>query len=110
MSKIPGSAHPCFGLGGLTILGGAMGYAKKGSKASLGAGLVFGGLLIGSGMLIVEDKHYEGHGLALSSSAVMSLSMGARYIKTGSKPAGAVAALGTLSVAYHVKKFIAWSH
>merc|ERR1719223_2154024 len=54
-------------------------------------------------MLIVEDKHYEGHGLALSSSAVMSLSMGARYIKTGSKPAGAIAALGTLSVAYHVK-------
>ena len=86
-----------------------MGFAKTGSKVSLGAGCLFGGLLVGSGMLIVEDKHLEGHSLALGSSALMSLSMGYRYIKHGSKPAGVIAALGTISVAYHVRKVTAWS-
>ena len=109
MSNIPGSAHPCFGLGAITAAGGLMGFAKKGSKASLGAGILFGGLLVGSGMLIVDDKHFEGHALATGTSALMSLSMGFRYIKYGSKPAGIVAALGTISVAYHVRKVIAWS-
>jgi len=110
MSNIPGSAHPCFGLGGLTLTGGLVGFLRKGSKASLGAGVVCGGLLIGSGVLIVQDKHLEGHALATGTSMLMSLGMGHRYIKTGKvMPAGAVAALGTLSVAYHMKKVLAWA-
>lgn len=46
MGSIPGSAHPAFGFGAVTIAGGVLGYVRKGSKASLGAGVVCGSLLI----------------------------------------------------------------
>mmetsp|Transcript_20091 Transcript_20091/g.24755 ORF Transcript_20091/g.24755 Transcript_20091/m.24755 type:complete len:111 (-) Transcript_20091:85-417(-) len=106
----PGSAHPAFGLGGLTILGGVAGYLKKGSKASLGAGVVCGSLLIGSGILISGENQYEGHLLASGTSSLMSLGMGQRFMKTGKvMPAGIVAALGAVSCAYHVKKTLEWS-
>ena len=105
----PGSAHPAFGLGGLTILGGAVGYFKKGSKASLGGGLFCGGLLIGSGILISGEHQYEGHMLASGTSALMSAGMGQRYLKTGKiMPAGMVSALGAVSLAYHLKKSFEW--
>jgi uncharacterized membrane protein (UPF0136 family) len=62
MSKIPGSAHMNMSIGGLVILGGAMGFMKKGSKASLIAGLGVGSILIGSSYLIAKtDYVYEGH-------------------------------------------------
>ncbi len=106
----PGSAHPAFGLGALTILGGAVGYMKKGSKASLGAGVVCGSLLIGSGMLISGEHQYEGHMLASGTSGLMALGMGQRFMKTGKfMPAGIVAALGAVSCAYHAKKTIEWA-
>lgn len=106
----PGSAHPAFGLGALTIAGGAAGYFKKGSKASLGAGVVCGGLLIGSGVLISGENQYGGHALATGTSSVMALGMGSRYLKTGKvMPAGVVAALGVVSAAYHAKKTLEWS-
>ena len=106
----PGSAHPAFGLGALTILGGAAGYFRKGSKASLAAGTLFGGLLIGSGVLISGDNQYEGHLLASGTSSLMALGMGSRYIKSGKiMPAGIVAALGVLSCPYHAKKTLEWS-
>ena len=108
----PGSAHPAFGLGALTIVGGTVGFMKKGSKASLGAGVVCGGLLIGSGVLISGEHQYEGHALATGTSTLMALGMGQRFIQTGGKkfmPAGFVASLGVASMAYHMKKTIEWS-
>lgn len=106
----PGSAHPAFGLGALTILGGAVGYFKKGSKASLGAGVVCGGLLIGSGLMISGESQYNGHLLASGTSSLMALGMGSRYLKTGKvMPAGVVAAMGIVSCAYHAKKALEWS-
>mmetsp|Transcript_5416 Transcript_5416/g.8096 ORF Transcript_5416/g.8096 Transcript_5416/m.8096 type:complete len:111 (-) Transcript_5416:110-442(-) len=105
----PGSAHPAFSLGGLTIIGGAVGYFKKGSKASLGAGLVCGSLLIGSGAMISTDKQFEGHSLAATTSGLMSAGMGQRYLKTGKMmPAGFVAAVGAVSLAFHCKKALEW--
>jgi Small integral membrane protein len=105
----PGSAHPAFSLGGLTIIGGAVGYFKKGSKASLGAGLFCGSLLIGSGILISGEHQFEGHSLATATSALMSMGMGHRYIKTGKvMPAGLVAAAGAVSMAFHAKKALDW--
>uniref|UniRef100_A0A7R9WAW6 Transmembrane protein 14C n=1 Tax=Pseudictyota dubia TaxID=2749911 RepID=A0A7R9WAW6_9STRA len=105
----PGSAHPAFGLGALTILGGAVGYFRKGSKASLGAGLLFGSLLIGSGIMISGESQYEGHALASGTSGLMALGMGQRFAKTGKfMPAGLVAAMGAVSLAYHTKKTIEW--
>ncbi len=106
----PGSAHPAFGLGALTILGGAVGYFKKGSKASLGAGVLCGGLLIGSGLMISGESQYNGHLLASGTSSLMALGMGSRYLKTGKvMPAGVVAAMGIVSCGYHAKKALEWS-
>lgn len=106
----PGSAHPAFSFGGLTVIGGVVGYFKKGSKASLGAGLVCGSLLIGSGLLISTSKEYEGHSLATATSGIMAAGMGLRYLKTGKvMPAGIVAGLAAASMAFHAKKTLEWS-
>ncbi len=105
----PGSAHPAFSLGGLTVLGGTYGFYKKGSKASLGGGLLCGSLLIGSGILISGDHQFEGHSVAAGTSGLMSAGMGHRYIKTGKMmPAGIVAAVGAISMAFHAKKALEW--
>mmetsp|Transcript_785 Transcript_785/g.1269 ORF Transcript_785/g.1269 Transcript_785/m.1269 type:complete len:110 (-) Transcript_785:98-427(-) len=105
----PGSSHPAFSLGGLTIVGGAVGYFKKGSKTSLGAGLICGSLLIGSGILISGEHQYEGHFLATVTSGLMSAGMGQRYLKTGKvMPAGIVAAATAVSMAFHAKKALEW--
>lgn len=111
MSKIPGSAHANLTLGGLVIIGGAIGHIKKGSKISLIAGLSVGSLLLGSGYMIAKtDKQFEAHCLAASASGVMALAMGTRFIK-GAKfmPAGLVAALGAAGCAYNVSKAIEWA-
>lgn len=105
----PGSAHPAFGLGALTMIGGLVGYLKKGSKPSLIAGTLLGASLIGSGVLISGENQLEGHGIAAATSSLMAFSMGSRYLKTGKvMPAGVVAALGTVSAAYHIKKTMEW--
>ena len=105
----PGAAHPAFSLGGLTIIGGAVGYFKKGSKVSLGAGLIYGSLLIGSGILISGEHQYRGHSLATVTSGLMSAGMGQRYLKTGKViPAGIVAAVAAVSMAFHAKKALEW--
>ena len=109
MGSIPGSAHPAFGFGAVTIVGGLVGYLKKGSKASLGAGVVCGSLLVGSGLMISGESQYGGHSLAAGTSALMVLGMGQRFLKTGKfMPAGIVATLATVSSAYHVKKALEW--
>ena len=76
----------------------------------MGAGLVCGSLLISSGVLITSDDPYRGHLLATGTSGAMALGMGHRYIKTGKfMPAGLVAAVGIVSMAYHAKKTIEWA-
>jgi len=110
MSKIPGSAHMNFSVGGLVMIGGAMGYFKRGSKVSLLAGLTFGSLLVGSGVMISGDQQYEGHALATGASGVMALAMGQRFLSTGKfMPAGLVATLGAACCAYNLKKAIEWA-
>ena len=110
MGKIPGSAHPAFGFGAVTIAGGLLGYVSKGSKPSLGAGLVCGGLLIASGMMISgDDSQYGGHSLAAGTSALMTLGMGHRLLKTGKfMPAGLVSVLSAACMGYHTMKALEW--
>jgi uncharacterized membrane protein (UPF0136 family) len=109
MDKTPGSAHMNFTLGGIVLLGGAMGYFRKGSTMSLVAGLSLGSLLVGSGVLITQGESYKGHALASSVTGVMTLAMGQRFISTGKfMPAGMVAALGAVGLAYNVKKTMEW--
>jgi uncharacterized membrane protein (UPF0136 family) len=105
----PGSAHLNFTLGGLVVVGGAVGYFKKGSVPSLVAGLTFGGLLIGSGVLITQGESYKGHVLASGVAGLMTVAMGHRFLSTGKfMPAGMVATLGAAGLAYNVKKAIEW--
>jgi len=86
-----------------------MGYLKKGSTMSLVAGVTFGGLLIGSGVLITRNECFEGHALGAASTGVMALAMGKRYAATGKfMPAGLVASIGAVGLAYNVKKAIEW--
>ena len=86
---IPGSAHPAFGFGAVTIAGGVLGFVRKGSRPSLIAGVTCGSLLIASGMMISGESQYSGHSLAAGTSAAMTLAMGSRLMKTGKfMPAG----------------------
>ena len=109
--KIPGSAHMNLSLGGLIIVGGAVGYLRKGSKASLAAGLTAGSLLLGSSYLIAKtDNVYEGHLLATGTSGLMALAMGKRYLASGKfMPAGLVAAVGVVACAYNANKSLEWA-
>jgi uncharacterized membrane protein (UPF0136 family) len=112
MEKIPGGAHLNLTVGGLAILGGAAGFARKGSKASLVAGLSVGGLLLGSGYLIAfsDDSVYRGYLLGAASSGLMAAAMGQRYMKTSKMmPAGAVAILGAATCAYNLHKSREWA-
>jgi uncharacterized membrane protein (UPF0136 family) len=110
MSKIPGSAHLNLSLGGLVITGGAYGYFRKGSKASLFAGLTFGTLLLGSGYLIASGGEFQGHALATGTSGLMGLGMAHRYLKTNKfMPAGLVATIGIAAAAYNGKKARDWA-
>lgn len=110
MSSIPGSAHLNFSVGGLVAVGGTMGYLKKGSKVSLLAGLTFGGLLVGSGVMIAGDSQYEGHALATGTSGIMALAMGQRFVSSKKfMPAGLVATLGAACCAYNLKKAMEWA-
>lgn len=86
-----------------------MGYMKKGSKISMAAGLTFGGLLIGSGVLITKGESFQGHTLASGCTGVVTVAMGQRFFKSGKfMPAGLVASLGAVGLAYNVKKAIEW--
>lgn len=106
----PGAAHLNFTMGGLVIAGGAMGYFKRGSKVSLLAGLTFGGLLLGSGVMISGDSQYQGHVLATGTSGIMALAMGQRFLSSKKfMPAGLVATLGAACCAYNLNKAIEWA-
>lgn len=111
MGKIPGSAHANMTLGGLVIVGGAMGYVKKGSTASLVAGVTMGSLLLGSSYLIAStDSVFEGHCLATATTGAMAVAMGHRYVSTGKfMPAGLVATMGILGCAYNLHKATEWA-
>lgn len=109
MAPPPGSAHLNFTLGGLTILGGAMGYAKKRSVPSLLAGVTFGGLLVGSGVLISKNESFQGHALASGATGIMSAAMAKRFLSTKNfMPAGMMAVLGAGGLAYNVRKTLEW--
>ena len=59
--------------------------------------------------MISGESQYGGHSLAAGTSALMTLGMGQRLLKTGKfMPAGLVSVLAAASMGYHVKKALEW--
>lgn len=61
----------------ISSIGGIIGYVKKGSKPSLVAGLICGGIYAYSGYLINTNNEH-GHDIAAVTSIILSAVMGAR--------------------------------
>lgn len=58
--------------GVLLIVGGAMGYAKAKSKASLVAGVLFGAVALAGGILMLIGRHSEGERTAMLVAAFVA--------------------------------------
>ena len=93
------------GMSALLLGGGAMGFVRKGSKASLIAGLFFGSVFAAAaiGFAGVPSGSKPSAVLvnsALATSLLLGLSMGFRAVKSGFAPIpSAVAAAGLVSAA-----------
>jgi len=94
-----------FVFGGLTIIGGIMGFVKKGSMASVIAGGLSGILLVIAALWLKEKPQ---HGLILG--AVVSLALAGRFIPAFLKkfewmPAGLIAVMSVVSLIITVLAF-----
>lgn len=104
-----GSAHLNFTAGALSIGGGAAGYVRAGSTASLaGGGFVGLGFLIAGG-LIQSGEDFKGHTAGAAAGGTLLAAMGPRFAKTHKiMPAGAAAAVGLVAMLYNLKKAQDW--
>lgn len=93
------------------MIGGAIGYMKKGSKVSLVAGLGIGSLFLGSGYLIAKtDRVFEGHALATATATVLTAAMGQRFLTSYKfMPAGLLTVLGIVALGYNGNKALEWA-
>jgi uncharacterized membrane protein (UPF0136 family) len=88
-------------VGGLTFFGGAMGFVKKGSKASLIAGSGFGGLLLISAALIFKQNR-KGNVMGSSIAGLLTYVMGKKFLVSKKiMPAGLTAFFGALALVYN---------
>ena len=93
-----------FGL--LTIVGGVIGYASKGSMASIVAGSISGILLL-VGAFLLPDKAVAG----LAIAGIVSILLAGRFIPTfmksgGFMPAGMMAILSAIGVVMAIAAFM----
>ena len=88
--------------GGLTFGGGLLGFATKGSKASLMAGSTFGGLLLGSSALTPKSSNL-GVWLGSIVSSMLTYIMGKKFAASQKfVPSGLIASLGILALIHNV--------
>eukprot|EP00930_Biecheleria_cincta_P098217 TRINITY_DN89897_c0_g1_i1.p1 TRINITY_DN89897_c0_g1~~TRINITY_DN89897_c0_g1_i1.p1 ORF type:complete len:121 (+),score=18.21 TRINITY_DN89897_c0_g1_i1:153-515(+) len=108
MAPPTGAAHLNLTVGALLGMGGAMGYYKAGSTASLIGGVGSGALMVGSGLLVERDPQ-SAFLLGSGTSGLLTAGMLPRFLKTKKMmPTGAVTLLGTLALAYNGKKLAEW--
>ncbi|XP_042520439.1 protein FATTY ACID EXPORT 5-like [Macadamia integrifolia] len=102
----------CFTIpyGLLMVVGGLVGYFKRGSTASLAGGLGTGFLLLLAGFVSLkafEKRRNSYFALILETGCALILTfvMGQRYIQTSKiMPAGIVAAISALMTGFYVYK------
>lgn len=93
-----------FGYAAIVVLGGFMGYQRKGSVMSLIAGLVFGGLSTYGAIMMSLDEHDIS--TSFLSSGILTLVMGMRFRNSGKLlPAGFMAVLSLFMVVRLLFKF-----
>lgn len=96
-----------FIFGALTILGGAMGFVKAGSKASLIAGGVSGVLLLAAGYLLATGKVQPGLILGLVVSSVLEMRFLPAFFKTRKlMPAGMMTVLSMIGTVLSILAFV----
>jgi uncharacterized membrane protein (UPF0136 family) len=79
----------------LVLAGGAIGYVKAKSRASLIAGIVFGGLLALAAGLLVTGSPRVGAGLGLATALALIARFLPNFVRTKKvMPAGMVSAVG----------------
>ncbi|XP_047317603.1 protein FATTY ACID EXPORT 5-like [Impatiens glandulifera] len=99
-----------FPYGFVLIVGGIIGYAKKGSIASLGGGAGAGLVLILAGYLSLNAFHkkknsYLGLILETVCAAAITWIMGQRYLQTSKiMPAGMVAGISAVMTLFYLYK------
>ncbi|KAK4484829.1 hypothetical protein RD792_007427 [Penstemon davidsonii] len=102
----------CFTIpyGLLLVCGGVIGYAKKGSTASLGGGCGTGFLLILAGYLSLQAFHKRKNSyfaliLETGIAALLTWVMGQRYTQTAKvMPAGIVAVISFIMTGFYLYK------
>ena len=105
-----GSAHLNFTAGALSIAGGAAGFARAGSTASLAGGGTVGLGFLFAGYLIQTGDDLAGHVCGCAAGGTLTAAMGSRFVKTGKMmPAGAAAGVGLVALLYNMKKARDWS-
>jgi len=95
------SEYPAFVVGLLSLIGGSIGYARKGSIPSLLGGLSVGLLYIISGLALRNGSRPTGRVGALGSSMLLLGSSAPRAFK-GPVPA-ILTVLGTLLTLYYAR-------
>lgn len=96
-----------FAFGAVTIAGGAVGFVKAKSKASLIAGSLFGAALLLAGWFIGAGSTGVGLTLGFVVSFALAMRFGNAFRKTKKvMPAGLIAALGIGGVVLTVVPFI----
>ncbi|KAF3993912.1 hypothetical protein FT663_01323 [Candidozyma haemuli var. vulneris] len=98
--------HPALTLSGLCLVGGAMGFARKGSVPSLAAGITFGAIYASAGYLLKQNRDW-GLEIALgASTALLAAGIGRSIPTKFRKPVPLVLlGLGAVSTAYYAKKY-----